>query len=79
MAKAANGSAHFTRQIALIANPAKAINDKYAHSADCAASALSTALPVAPDSYRFSFASHGMIVAAATKIAIPRNVGLGSL
>jgi pimeloyl-ACP methyl ester carboxylesterase len=42
-------------------------------------SALNAALPVAPDSRRFPFASHGMMTAAATRIAIPRNVGLGSL
>jgi hypothetical protein len=63
----------------LIASPAKAISDRYAHSADCTASAFKTALPVAPDSSRFSLASPGMTTAAATKIAIPRNVGLGSL
>ena len=40
IAKAAIGSAHLTRQMALIASPAKAMNDRYAHSADCAASAL---------------------------------------
>src|SRR5579864_8586284 len=50
-----------------------------AHSADCAASALNAALPVAPDRRRFSLASHGMTAAAATRMAIPRNVGLGSL
>jgi hypothetical protein len=78
-AKAEMGSAHFTCQIALIANPAKAMSERQAHSADCAASALNVALPVAPDSRRFSLASHGMTAAAAIKIAIPRNVGLGSL
>src|ERR1700694_1660519 len=68
---AAIGSAHFTCQIVLIASPAKAISERYAHSADCAASALNAALPVAPDSRLFSFASHGMTAAATTKMAIP--------
>jgi len=75
-AKAEMGSAHFTCQIALIANPAKAMSERQAHSADCAASALNVALPVAPDSRRFSLASHGMTAAATIKIAIPRTVGL---
>ena len=79
IATAAIGSAHFTCQIALIAGPAKAMSERYAHTADWAASALSAALPVTPDSRRFSFASYGMTVAAATKMAIHRNVGLGSL
>src|ERR1700722_16382079 len=48
-AKAEMGSAHFTCQIALIANPAKAMSERQAHSADCAASALNVALPVAPE------------------------------
>ena len=77
--EAENGSAHFTCQTVLIAIPAKAISERYPHSADSAASALRAALPVTADSRRFSFASHGMTVAAATKIAIPRTVGLGSL
>jgi len=64
MSRAATGSVHFTCQIALIASPAKAISERQAHSADRAASALNAALPVAPDSCRFSFASHGMTAAA---------------
>jgi hypothetical protein len=34
---------------------------------------------MAADSLRFFFASTGMIIAAAIRIAIPRSVGLGSL
>ena len=78
MAIAASGSAHFTRHIALIASPAKAMSDRYAHSADCAVSALNAALSVVDDSRRFSFASSGMTAADAASMAIPRNVGLGS-
>src|SRR5271169_4656977 len=78
-AKAAIGSAHATRQIALTASPANAITERQAHNADSAASALSAALPVDADRRRFSLASHGMIAAAAIRTAIPRSVGLGSL
>jgi hypothetical protein len=49
------------------------------HKADSAASALSAALLVITDSFRFSLAIHGMIAAAAIKIAIPEYVVLGSL
>jgi hypothetical protein len=42
-------------------------------------SALKAALPVVADRRRFSFASHGMTTAATTRMAIPRNVVLGSL
>ncbi len=76
MTRAAVGSAHFTCQISLTASPAKAMSERQAHSPDCVAYALNAALPVAPDSRRFSFASHGMTAAAAIKIASPRIVGL---
>jgi hypothetical protein len=33
-ARAAIGSAHFTRQMSLIASPAKAMSERQAHSAD---------------------------------------------
>src|SRR2546428_4268261 len=71
-AMAATGSAHATCQMVLRASPARAINDRYAHKADSAASALRAALPVSAESLRFSLASKGMIAAAATKIAIPK-------
>jgi len=77
--KAATGSAHDTRQIALAASPANAITERQAHNADSAASALRAALPVDADRRRFSFASLGMIAAATIRTAIPRSVGLGSL
>ena len=77
--KAAIGSAHLMCQIALIASPVKAITERYAHSEDSAASALSAALLVSADSRRFSFASNGMNTAAAIRTAIPRSVGLGSV
>jgi hypothetical protein len=44
------------------------------HKADSPASALSAALPVIADSFRFSLASQGMIAVAATKTAIPTFV-----
>src|SRR6266478_6089920 len=57
--------------IALTASPAKAIQDRYPHTADSAASALNAALPVAIESCRFCAASQGMIIAASPSRAIP--------
>ena len=45
----------------------------------CRKRPVPVALPVAAESLRFSRASHGMIVTAAIKIAIPKSVGVGSL
>jgi hypothetical protein len=47
-------------------------SDRQAQRADWAESALRAALPVSEESLRFSLAIHGMIKAAAIKMAIPR-------
>jgi hypothetical protein len=48
------------------------MTERYAHTADWAASALNEALSVNADRRRFSFASHGISNAATTKTAIPK-------
>jgi hypothetical protein len=77
--KAAAGSAHRMLQIALQANPIRAMLARYAQAADCAESARNDALPVAAESTRFSRANHGIPTAAAIRIANPTQLGLTSL
>ena len=76
---AATASAQLTFQTALMARPAKAINARYPHTADSAASALNAALPVATKSSLFCFASQGITTAARMSITIPTGLGRTSL
>jgi hypothetical protein len=57
--------------------PANAVSAKYAHVADCTASAASAALPLRRAPRRFSVASTGMAIRAASVIAMPLNEASG--
>ena len=65
-------------QTAFTVKPSKATNAKYPHKLDWTASALSAALPVTADRHRFSWASRGMTIIAATNTAIPKKLDLGT-
>jgi len=77
MARAAAGSVHGICQSVFTPTPSKATTARYAHTADSAASALSAALPVTVDSFRFARASSGITVAAKRSMTIPAILGLG--
>ena len=70
---AATGSAHLhTARSRLLPIPPKRSAERYPQSADSAASPLSAALPVTAANRRFSFASHGMNIAATNQHGNPQ-------
>jgi hypothetical protein len=79
MAKAAKGSALLYVPECIDSQSHQCDQRQVSTQPRLAASALNAALPVAPESRLFSFANHGITTAAATRMAIPRNVGSGSL
>src|SRR6516165_9622868 len=73
-ARAATVSTHLICQTALIVRPARVTPARYAHVADCAASAASARLLIASACLLFSRASTGIAISARTVMAIPSRL-----